>query len=209
MADVFVEIRQVVLTSLLSLVVMFVFTRIGGKRQIAQMSPFDYLNAVTVGSIGAELATDLEQWWRPLSALIIYILATWLVHYTACKSNAMRSFWSGRSLLGLLVLAGYVLLVEDNQWLRLSAVKAVAVYLFFTFVIQAVGYVPDVLGIISDAGNLFNAYVSVPVLNDIVTLVKDLIYLAEKIFLMVLGVKALNQGTVAVPFVDKLVVKYL
>ena len=35
MADVFVEIRQVVLTSLLSLVVMFVFTRIGGKRQIA------------------------------------------------------------------------------------------------------------------------------------------------------------------------------
>ena len=110
------------------------------------------------------------------------------------------------SLLGLLVLAGYVLLVEDNQWLRLSAVKAVAVYLFFTFVIQAVGYVPDVLSIISDAGNLFNAYISVPVLNDIVTLVKDLIYLAEKIFLMVLGVKALNQGTVAVPFVDKLVV---
>ena len=99
MAGVFVEIRQVVLTSLLSLVVMFVFTRIGGKRQIAQMSPFDYLNAVTVGSIGAELATDLEQWWRPLSALIIYILATWLVHYTACKSNAMRSFWSGRSLI--------------------------------------------------------------------------------------------------------------
>ena len=99
MADVFVEIRLVVLTSLLSLVVMFVFTRIGGKRQIAQMSPFDYLNAVTVGSIGAELATDLEQWWRPLSALIIYILATWLVHYTACKSNAMRSFWSGRSLI--------------------------------------------------------------------------------------------------------------
>ena len=99
MADVFVEIWQVVLTSLLSLVVMFVFTRIGGKRQIAQMSPFDYLNAVTVGSIGAELATNLEQWWRPLSALIIYILATWLVHYTACKSNAMRSFWSGRSLI--------------------------------------------------------------------------------------------------------------
>ena len=111
------------------------------------------------------------------------------------------------SLLGLLVLAGYVLLVEDNQWLRLFAVKAVAVYMFFYFVIQAVGYVPDVLDIISDAGNLFNAYVSVPVLNDIVTLVKDLIYLAEKIFLMVLGVKALNQGTVAVPFVDKLVVK--
>lgn len=99
MSDIFAEVGQVVLTSLLSLAVMFLFTRIGGKRQITQMSPFDYLNAVTVGSIGAELATNLEQWLRPLSALIIYILATWFVHYTACKSNAMRSFWSGRSLI--------------------------------------------------------------------------------------------------------------
>ena len=98
MSDIFAEVGQVVLTSLLSLAVMFLFTRIGGKRQITQMSPFDYLNAVTVGSIGAELATNLEQWLRPLLALIIYILATWFVHYTACKSNAMRSFWSGRSL---------------------------------------------------------------------------------------------------------------
>ena len=99
MSDIFAEVGQVVLTSLLSLAVMFLFTRVGGKRQITQMSPFDYLNAVTVGSIGAELATNLEQWLRPLSALIIYILATWFVHYTACKSNAMRSFWSGRSLI--------------------------------------------------------------------------------------------------------------
>ena len=99
MADVFPEVGQVVLTSLLSLAAMFIFTRAGGKRQIAQMSPFDYLNAVTVGSIGAELATNLEQWWRPFSALVVYGLVTWFVHYTACKSNAMRSLWSGRSLI--------------------------------------------------------------------------------------------------------------
>lgn len=99
MADIFADIGQVVLTSILSLAAMFAFTRIGGKRQIAQMSPFDYLNAVTTGSIGAELATNLEQWWRPLSALVVYCIVTWLVHYTACKSNTMRSFWSGRSMV--------------------------------------------------------------------------------------------------------------
>ena len=63
MADVFPEVGQVVLTSLLSLAAMFIFTRAGGKRQIAQMSPFDYLNAVTVGSIGAELATNLKEFF--------------------------------------------------------------------------------------------------------------------------------------------------
>lgn len=94
MTDVFPEVGQVVLTSLLSLAAMFIFTRAGGKRQIAQMSPFDYLNAVTVGSIGLpELATNLEQWWRPFSALIVYGLVTWFVHYTACKSNAMPGLW--------------------------------------------------------------------------------------------------------------------
>lgn len=99
MSDIFAEVGQVVLTSVLSLIAMFIFTRVGGKRQIAQMSPFDYLNAVTVGSIGAELATNLEQWWRPFSALVVYGAVTWFVHYTACKSNAMRSFWSGRSMI--------------------------------------------------------------------------------------------------------------
>lgn len=99
MSDTFMEIVQVIITSLVSLAGMFLLTRLGGKRQISQMSPFDYLNAVTTGSIAAELATNLEQWYRPLSAMIVYGIVTWAVHYTACKSIGMRSFWSGRSLL--------------------------------------------------------------------------------------------------------------
>ena len=34
MSDIFTEIGQVVLTSLLSLAAMFIFTRAGGKRQM-------------------------------------------------------------------------------------------------------------------------------------------------------------------------------
>ena len=107
MADVFPEVGQVVLTSLLSLAAMFIFTRAGGKRQIAQMSPFDYLNAVTVGSIGAELATNLEQWWRPFSALIVYGLVTWFVHYPACKSSLQRAAIDVNEFLGQARVAGY------------------------------------------------------------------------------------------------------
>ncbi|HIZ47089.1 MAG TPA: DUF421 domain-containing protein, partial [Candidatus Gemmiger excrementavium] len=70
MQQYWMEIGQVALTSLFSLVMMFLVTRWGGKRQIAQMSPFDYLNAVTVGSIAAEMATNLEAWYRPFTALL-------------------------------------------------------------------------------------------------------------------------------------------
>src|SRR5699024_3050 len=93
------EIAQVALTSLLSLAAMFLFTRLGGKRQIAQMSPFDYLNAVTVGSIAAEMATNLEAWYRPLTALIVYGVVTCGVERSACKSVALRTFWSGRAVI--------------------------------------------------------------------------------------------------------------
>ena len=99
MQQIFMEVGQVALTSLFSLAMMFLITRWGGKRQIAQMSPFDYLNAVTVGSIAAEMATNLEAWYRAFTALLVYGVVTWAVEVSACKSIALRTFWSGRSVI--------------------------------------------------------------------------------------------------------------
>ncbi len=95
--DVLTEIGQVLGCGVLSIVVLFFLTRLSGKRQIAQMSTFDYVNSITIGSIAAELATNLEQWYRPMTALVLYGLATWLVHTAACKSLAARTFLSGRA----------------------------------------------------------------------------------------------------------------
>lgn len=94
-----VEVGQVILFSLVSLLVMFAATRLGGKRQISQMSIFDYANSITVGSIAAEMATNLESWYRPFTALLVYGAVTWLVHYGACKSFWLRILIDGRSLV--------------------------------------------------------------------------------------------------------------
>ena len=91
------EILQVLGCGVLSIVVLFFLTRLSGKRQIAQMSTFDYVNSITIGSIAAELATNLEEWYRPLTALLLYGAVTWAAHYAACKSLAVRTFLSGRS----------------------------------------------------------------------------------------------------------------
>ena len=99
MQQVFADIGKVALCSLFSVAVMFFLTRAGGKRQIAQLSPFDYLNAVTIGSIAAEMATNLEQWYRPFTALLVYGAVTWAVQVSSCKSLTMRSFWNGRTLI--------------------------------------------------------------------------------------------------------------
>lgn len=97
--EIATEIFQVVLMSVLSLVVLFIVTRLGGKRQIAQMSMFDYVNSITIGSIAAEMATNIEEWYKPLTGILVYGLIAWLVHYAACKSIKARLLISGQSIV--------------------------------------------------------------------------------------------------------------
>ena len=66
------DIIKVLLTSLLSIVALFIITKIMGHKQIAQLDFFDYINGITIGSVAAELATELEEPWKPLISLIIY-----------------------------------------------------------------------------------------------------------------------------------------
>lgn len=104
------EILQVAVLSAVSLAVMFATSRLDGKRQIAQMSLFDYVNSITVGSIAAEMATNLESWYRPFTALLVYGALTWLVHRAACKSLWLR-----------LVLGGRTIVLMDNGVIRKRA----------------------------------------------------------------------------------------
>ena len=47
---------KIVLSSLLSIAELFILAKLMGKRQISQMSFFDYINGITIGSIAAEMA---------------------------------------------------------------------------------------------------------------------------------------------------------
>ena len=61
------DIIKIVFTSLGPLAAMFCITQRIGNRQVSQMSMFDYVNGITIGSIAAEFATSLEQdFWLPL-----------------------------------------------------------------------------------------------------------------------------------------------
>ena len=66
------EFIKVILTSILSVVSLFVIAKIMGHKQMAQLDFFDYITGITIGSIAAELATELEAPWKPLVAMIIY-----------------------------------------------------------------------------------------------------------------------------------------
>lgn len=89
------DIIKVILTSLLSVVVLFIITKIMGHKQIAQLDFFDYISGITIGSIGADLAIDLETPWKSLIAVIIYGIASLLLSSAANKFQKSRKFING------------------------------------------------------------------------------------------------------------------
>ena len=89
----------VALASVLSLAVMFLLTKLMGNKQVSQMTLFDYIVGITIGSIAAELATELENPERPLLAMLLWGLAAWGISILGNKSLRARAFLSGKPLV--------------------------------------------------------------------------------------------------------------
>lgn len=107
-----------------------------------------------------------------------------------------------------ILLAGYVLLCEENEWLRKSAVKAVVVMVFFSVLSAVVTLIPEAIGVIDSLASIFGGSVYIAFVSNLVSAVLSVLNIIEEVLLLGLGLKALNQGTIAVPVVDKLIDKY-
>ena len=89
------EIIKVILTALLSVTTLFIIAKIMGHKQVAQLDFFDYISGITIGSIAAELATKLEEPYKPLIALVIYGLVSLLLNLLAHKLPKTRKYING------------------------------------------------------------------------------------------------------------------
>lgn len=89
------EIIKVILTSLLSVAALFIIAKIIGHKQISQLDFFDYITGITLGSIAAELATELEDPWKPLIAMLIYGMIAVLLSVITRKFPRSRKFING------------------------------------------------------------------------------------------------------------------
>lgn len=89
------DIINVILTSLLSVAALFIIAKIMGHKQMSQLDFFDYITGITIGSIAAELATELEEPWKPLIAMIVYGVMVVLLTVVTSKLPKMRKFING------------------------------------------------------------------------------------------------------------------
>ena len=93
------ELTNVILRTILVLVLIFILFKLMGKKQVSQMSMFDYITGITIGSIAADISLDIEKnITSGILCLIIYCLTDILLSYLSLKSSKLRKFFEGREV---------------------------------------------------------------------------------------------------------------
>ena len=90
------EIIMIIFRTILVLVILFILTKVMGKKQVSQMNVYDYLIGITIGSIAADISLDIEKnIIAGISSLIVYGLSSVLVTYLSLKSILFRKILIG------------------------------------------------------------------------------------------------------------------
>ncbi|MCI8700460.1 MAG: DUF421 domain-containing protein [Clostridia bacterium] len=83
-----------------SAVTLYILTRLMGNKEMSQLTMFDYIIGITIGSIAAEMSTALEDdFMQPLVAMIIYAIISIAISVFSCHSLRFRRFIYGNSLI--------------------------------------------------------------------------------------------------------------
>ena len=119
--------------------------------------------------------------------------------------------WCGvlSGYLAVLLLVGYVLLREEDGWLKGAVVKVLITMVLFDVLVACINLVPSVLGWVSTLTSLFNNPVYFTAVNNFIELFTRIINIAEKVFLLLLGLQALKQKSFKIPVVDDFIAKHV
>lgn len=94
------EFLSIVISSLVSLAALYFFTKLIGNRQMSQVSMFDYVSSITLGSIAGELAVQSGgSIIKPLLSMAVFSISAFIISYITCKSIVLRRFFEGKAII--------------------------------------------------------------------------------------------------------------
>ena len=113
------------------------------------------------------------------------------------------------SVIPLVIMAGYVLLLEHDEWLRKTAVKAVAVVVFFAVISAFIGLVSNSSSLLVDVILLFRVSIDIDWLSNILSICRTVISFIQTLLLLMLGFNALKQENIKLSFVDNAINRHM
>lgn len=94
------DLLKIVALSFGSVIFLFILTKLMGNKEMSQLSMFDYIIGITIGSIAAEISTALENdFMQPVVAMAVYAVVSIIISILSYKSLKVRRIISGNSLI--------------------------------------------------------------------------------------------------------------
>ena len=105
------EFFYIFIKSIGSIIALFFFTKAMGRKQVSQLNLYDYVVGITIGSVAAEIAINLEShFWHGLIVMGVYTIVSILIAHFTAKSMILRRFVVGVPII--IIEDGKIL--EDN-----------------------------------------------------------------------------------------------
>ena len=96
----FYELLIVSKRAVFSLITLFLVTKMIGKKQVSQLSLFDYVISISIGNFAAEMTINLDsQVLDGFLSIVIFGLIAFLVSIVTMKSIILRRFFIGTPTL--------------------------------------------------------------------------------------------------------------
>lgn len=105
----FKELLDVTERAVLSLVTLFLVTKMLGKKQVSQLSLFDYVIGISIGNFAAEMTINLDtNELNGILAVVLFGIFAYIISYLTMKSIHLRRFFMGTPTI----------LIEDGKILE-------------------------------------------------------------------------------------------
>lgn len=86
-----IECLTIIPRSIFSLFTLFLVTKIIGKKQVSELSLFDYVIGISIGNFTAEMTMNLDgQYLNGIVAIIVFGLSSYIVSIVTMKSIVLR-----------------------------------------------------------------------------------------------------------------------
>lgn len=96
----FMDFFNIIILGMVSFIVLFILSKIMGYRAISELSFFDYVVGITIGSIAAEMSTNIDmEWWKGVTAMAVYAILDLVFSFLSQKSSAARQIITGNPII--------------------------------------------------------------------------------------------------------------
>lgn len=105
------ELLDVTFRGFISLITLFLVTKMLGKKQVSQLSLFDYVIGISIGNFAAEMTINIESnYLNGITAVVLFGVIAYLISRLTMKSIRLRRYFSG--VPTVLVEKGHI--IEKN-----------------------------------------------------------------------------------------------